>query len=292
MQNASIQATGEAMPAVTRRSFLGTTAGVGAAAIASGGIAVAAQAIPDDKSSAINALLADYLAETRRFQAVYSDWLRARDSLPAWASAGPSEMYSDGSKGGYHNGWPELAVLPTPDPERTAAKYLIRPSLHDLWKEARSTIYDGPFVVRNNDGTMTMLNPPPVIGEKRRAARLRGYQKVREAIARRRQQREEWIRAGLPRLDAEMDASCDRSKEIEMRICDLASGVSPAEIAAVSLFEFMHDTEDFPLSLLKRMAPHLSGLLRVVVLDMIVVGAEGVSQSLLYLGQASTEERA
>uniref|UniRef100_UPI00186A8EAF hypothetical protein n=1 Tax=Aureimonas psammosilenae TaxID=2495496 RepID=UPI00186A8EAF len=78
----------------------------------------------------------------------------------------------------------------------------------------------------------------------------------------------------------------------ERSIRELATGFSSAEIAAVSLFEFMYGAEDFPLSLLKRTAPHLSGLLRVVVLDMIAVGTEDTYQSLLYLGQAPTEGRA
>ncbi|WP_152047350.1 hypothetical protein, partial [Aureimonas psammosilenae] len=248
MQNASIQATGEAMPAVTRRSFLRTTAGASAAAIASGGIAVAAQAIPDDKSSAINALLEDYLAEKRRYWALSSERKQADARLPAWARPGPRELNPDGSRRGIIVGWPELPEPLVPNPEQSSIKVLIRPSLRDAWKAARETIYDGPFVVRNEDGTMTVLKPAPVFGEKRRAARLRGYQTVREVMDRVRQQREEQRKVGLPRLDAEMDASCDRSDAIERSIRELATGFSSAEIAAVSLFEFMYGAEDFPLS--------------------------------------------
>lgn len=295
MQKNPNGATGEAVSAVTRRSFLRSTATAGIATIAAGGtLAVqgASAASFDAELDAalparLDAALSDCLAEARESARLYDAHFAASDSLPTWAQTGPNSLLHDGSKGGASVNWPEMKDLPSP-PQEPGGETIIRPSPRQFWRERQQALRGNIEIVSREDETITVKKARPLTGESRRKERLATIAGMRTIIARVREQRNLRRAAGLPAFEAALDASTDRMNALDDRLEALAQGSSPAAIAVVALLQHKFNQNDFSLSLLKRTAPHLTGLLRVVVDDMIADGQRDIDSTMLQRGAAGT----
>lgn len=286
-------ATGEAVSAVTRRSFLRSTATAGIATITAGSaLAVqgASAASLDAEFDAalparLDAALSDYLVEAREITRLLKAWNAASDSLPAWARTGPNSLLHDGSKGGALVVWPEMKELPLP-PQESGGATIIRPSPRQFWRERQQALRGKIEIISHEDGTITIPKAQSLTGEARRKERLAMIGEMRTIMARVREQRNLRRAAGLPAFQAALDASTDRMNALDDRLEALAQGSSPAAIAVVALLQRKFNQDDFSLSLLKRTAPHLTGLLRVVVDDMIANGQRDIDSTILQRGAA------
>jgi hypothetical protein len=270
------------MAAVDRRAFLRIAASAGiATAATSGALAVeiasapSVNAVPTDLlAGRLDAILADYLAEIREERRLMSVHDAAYATMPAWARPGPSHLLHDGTKGGPENGWPELAELPAP-PNRKGGHVVIRMHPREYWRNRLGALLTGGECIRDGDGTITFTPIRPLAGEARRKARLEAIVGMRELIARVRQQRVERCAAGLPQIEAALSDSNERMNVLRDRLQDAATGASPAALAATALVEATFEVSDLLMVLLERTAPHLTGLLRLVVDDFLARRDDG-----------------
>ncbi|KAB0680178.1 hypothetical protein [Aureimonas leprariae] len=271
---------------ISRRRFLHTTASAGLATAAAGSVLTveaASTAAADPLATHIDALLVEYLAEAQDEWRIARAMDAAEKAMPAWAQPGPSRLLHDGTKGGATSGWPEVAELPLP-PVKEHGFEIIRRGPRDYWQARKAALYAGGAFEKQPDGSFTHRMPRLLKGEERRRVRLETIAGMRKLVARRREQLAWKAAVGLTRLEAAYDAAYERRWAVRERIEAEATGVSPAELGMLALFEYAHEQDDFSLVLLRRLAPALMGHLRRVVDDMIANGAADINET-LFLGR-------
>jgi hypothetical protein len=196
----------QAPQGLARRSFLaGLAVTLPAGAIA----ATPALAAVGASRSEIDDLYAERTELAARSRIVAAQHKAAEASMPWWAQPGPSLLRGDGRWTGTSVGWP--AIDNDKLPSHPDTMFNKRPSPSDLRKN---------FDIRlRMCGKLTEAH--------RTEARGLYIQSMRELAARRRRQREEEIKVGLPDLEAQLDAIGERLGEIDDRLQDLT--VSPAD---------------------------------------------------------------
>ncbi|MBE7186330.1 MAG: hypothetical protein INR68_18210 [Methylobacterium mesophilicum] len=224
----------------------------------------------------------EYLVEAQEEWRLAKAMDAAHNAMPEWARVGPAYLLPDGTKGGGYSGMPEVAVLPNP-PKDESNKKLIRPTLKDVWERHRFWFASKGFMAEKPDGSEVWF-PSPTNMVRRRKQRLAAFKEVREVIDRVREKKAWQQRVGLPRLEAEYQEAYERRWRIRERIEAEAAGASPAELAILALFQFNDEEEDFPLTLMRRLSPSLTGVLRRVVDDMAANARKSINDTLFMGG--------
>jgi hypothetical protein len=202
--------------------------------------------------------------------------------LPEWVKPGPMYLYHDGTIGGPEVGWPQVAEMPEP-PEHPSAFRKIRKGLRDTWQDSTHAA----FCPSKDDRR-------PMSIQLRRKARLRGFAAVRKVIARIRERNAVREASGVNAVYCRWDDLSDASIELQDEMLDRYSKGTSAEAMAVTLvLEIIMDcnTRDpldeqggrtgLAVELLERFAADLTGVLRIVVDDLLGDGHRVYSDLLI-----------
>jgi hypothetical protein len=141
----------------------------------------------------------------------------AEAALPWWAQTGPVYLAHDGTHTGIHVGWPAIRELEAPKTE--GAVRLLRPSQYDLRKE-----YDQHCGIWGDSPS----------------ARARYRDKLREFAVRRREQKAEEQKLGLPELETRNEAIVDGLVAVNDAIESLPDQTADA-IAASLMIELNYE---------------------------------------------------
>ncbi|KAB0679049.1 hypothetical protein [Aureimonas leprariae] len=260
---------------ISRRRFLRTTASAGIVTAATGTAfaveaSAAAPVTPDAAlTDHLNGILANLLTELREERRLSKAHKVAEASLAAWARPGPIHLLHNGTKGGPEQGWPEIADLPEP-PANPGTHKVIRPNPYDLWHEVRRALKPAMDFTRHANGSFSFTAPKPLSPHERREIQRREFARMRMVLARRREQLALEKATGITDIEAAMEAQADRVEVQRERLEEAAAtGASPAALAATALVEAMGDADEFVMLVLARTAPHLTGLLHIVVDDFV-----------------------
>jgi hypothetical protein len=230
---------------ISRRAF---AAGLALAPV--GGLpAVAAGPLFDARARALCELWQEWLSLGEMIASLGAKRDAAYGALPAWAKSGPKYLKHDGTFSGPVVRWP-MDVTAAP-PERKETFRLVRPSPED-----HRRCYE-----------MSESWGNPSEAKKAYVAALR-------RLARRRMdQRAEERKVGLPELDRESDALCERYSNLARAILDLVD--DSADATAAKLLIALCLTEDYDSlpdvipglygAPLKALQPHLTGRIAIDV---------------------------
>ena len=232
------------MTATTRRAALGGLAG--ASVLAAIPPALASAASPADDIA--NRLWAQRHAYRQPYRDACMAVRRATAQLPDWARPGPSLLHPDGTLSDDGFGWPAIQGV-TPDEHDVI---LIRPGKHHLAERYHRDL---------------ILRPETALSDYQR--------ELRELALRRRAQRDEKRKVGLPALEAKRDRISDQRQAIQEQIEELEPDTanSAAALVLVEAVVMCHLQEPFfdysdgpaPEVALKFLRPMLSGLIRAHV---------------------------
>ena len=221
------------MTNTTRRAILaGVAASIPAAALGS----VPALAAPDI-TDCVEALWRELETLKGEGAANLQALGAAHASLPRWADVGPEHMDHNGNRCGPMSRWPEMENPKRAASGPTAVTYIRRdPSYYkEVYEYSR------------------------IFGEK--TAR-RGYRaNLRRLVARKREQKIEKERCGIPALKAESDRLCEATGRVEEKLEALAPlGLNAGAAALLIQFDYA-GADDRLLLVLRSMLPHLTGLM-------------------------------
>lgn len=203
---------GATMTITTRRVVLAAAPALALAA------AVPALAVPVNDQEQADALWRQYRKTALAAATAAADHSRAEAALPIWARPGPRYINSSGEFVDQVSCWP---MIPNPLPPEIAGAFrLVRPS---------------PVSIKEDFELACRISGPSV----RPRARAFYRAKMRAFIARRRQQKEEEARVGLPEIDARLEALSDQRHEIRDRLRDLPR--APNAVAALILLDVTCD---------------------------------------------------
>lgn len=193
----------------TRRALLASAP----ALVAAGAFPALAASPPADPLAELWPACCAAVAEANAARAAYR---QTYDRLPWWARSGPAYLDASGEHVGHESGWP--------------ARQDVEPPRDGLRRRIRS----GPGDIRRDFKAMMMFQHPA----KRAEVRAHFRERMRAAIALRREQMAEWDRVGLPAAEEAVDVASDRRDAIMEEINALPPA-TPNVIAARILISFM-----------------------------------------------------
>jgi hypothetical protein len=155
------------------------------------------------------------LAQLAENSAAYK---KADDTLPAWARPGPNLIMKDGSYSKDCCGWPEIE---NPEPSAYGEAMSVRPNLYEI----RARFEANPFNWREDVKALYR-------------------QRVRQFIARIREQRRLKEAAGIPAIAKRADKLCDALQEVEETIQQACLPGAYIALAMTMLIQLSYDDLD------------------------------------------------
>ncbi|SHM07235.1 hypothetical protein SAMN05444159_7596 [Bradyrhizobium lablabi] len=227
--------------------IMGSAAATTAGATFLASQSAAAFAVQNSGRAEIDKLYEERTALAARSRELHAQYVAADASLPWWARAGHEYLRGDGTWTGGIVGWPAI------DDDHKPAHYIVQ-----LLKRP------SPYTIRRD-----FERDLRFFGEKQRPEiRAKYRRRMRELVARLRCQREEERKAGLPELEAQIDAISDRIFDLNDRIenLDVSAADMPQKVAAVHMItQYRHFLARQPIgdiAVLMVLRPMLTGLIR------------------------------
>ncbi|MEE2952242.1 MAG: hypothetical protein VYD57_13480 [Pseudomonadota bacterium] len=231
-------------------------------ALATSAVAVAIPASAGQAPSQVSVEIAGLLKRFVDLKRAYADLDEAHDkahfALPEWAAEGEMFVTADGSFVGAISPYPQVADWTAP--EHTMERVLIRPSLDD--------------VVSFHKKIADFAGRTP---ERRREVRRNAFAAIRKWIARRREQKSEMEKVGLPKIIA-MQTAIDREIASADRLIEALGRAEPGnlDVAAARLIITLHEAymlddhiEIVCFRTLNSLMPHLHEPVREIAADVV-----------------------
>lgn len=243
---------------IHRRAVLGALATSAAAVAMPAAAPAAAGQAPSEVSSEIAALMTRFVDLKRAYADLDEAHDKAHFALPEWAAEGEMYVIADGSFVGAISPCPQVADWTVP--KNSMERVLIRPSLDD--------------VVSFHKKIADFAGRTP---ERRREARRNAFAAIRKWIARRREQKAEMEKVGLPKIIA-MQTAIDREIASADRLIEALARAEPGnlDVAAARLIVTLHEAymlddhiEIVCFRTLNSLMPHLHAPVREIAADVV-----------------------